>query len=67
MTRLLLSTPKAAEYMDLSPRTLETWRGLGRGPRFRKVGRLVRYDPVDLDAFLDASYVETPDSLGLRG
>lgn len=61
----LLSTPKAAEYMGLSHRTLETWRRDGKGPRYRKVGRLVRYDPTDLDAFLDSVYVETPDSIGL--
>lgn len=67
MTRLLLSTPRAAEYMGLSNRTLEEWRRHGKGPRHMKVGRLVRYDPADLDAFLDTTYVETPDSFGLRG
>jgi len=63
--RELYSTPMAAEYMGLSHRTLETWRRDGKGPRYRKVGRLVRYDPADLDTFLDSVYVETPDSIGL--
>lgn len=37
-----------------SPRTLETWRLLGRGPRFRKVGRRVIYLRNDLLDFLDS-------------
>lgn len=43
----------AATILGRSPRTLEDWRGNGRGPRFIKVGRPVRYRLSDLVAFLD--------------
>lgn len=32
---------------------LAQWRYLGRGPRFVKVGRSVRYRRQDIDAWLD--------------
>lgn len=51
----LLTTNQAAERLGLSRRTLESWRLTGNGPQFRRIGpRLVRYDSVDLQAFVDA-------------
>ena len=49
-----LTTRTAAEYLSLQPATLEQWRWNGKGPRFVKLGRSVRYRQADLDAFLDA-------------
>lgn len=50
-----ISTEKAAEYLGgLKPNTLENWRSRGVGPRFIKIGRLVRYSIDDLDAYLEA-------------
>ena len=43
---------------DLAHRTLANWRSHGRGPRFIRVGRLIRYRVEDLQAFLDAGIVE---------
>lgn len=43
-----LTNSEAAAYLRLSPRTLEKHRVIGDGPRFRKFGRSVRYDIVDL-------------------
>lgn len=49
-----LTNDQAAEYLGITPRTLEVWRCTGRyGIPFIKVGRLVRYRQTDLDAFLD--------------
>lgn len=48
-----LSTPAAAEYLGLSPATLETMRSRGGGPPFVKLGRRVVYQREDLDAWLD--------------
>ena len=45
-----LTNDEAAEYLRLSPRTLEKQRVLGGGPRFRKFGRRVMYAVADLDA-----------------
>lgn len=50
-----ISTEKAAEYLGgMKPNTLEGWRVRGVGPRFIKIGRLVRYSISDLDAYLEA-------------
>ncbi len=49
-----LETPRAADYLGLSPTTLETWRVHGKGPRFLKLGRRVLYRVSDLDAYLDS-------------
>ena len=50
---VLLNTAQAAAALDLSPRTLERYRVVGGGPRFRKIGRWVRYLPSDLERWLD--------------
>ncbi len=52
--RRYLKTAEAAEFLRLSARTLEKHRILGTGPRFRKLGRTVRYTVADLEAWADA-------------
>ncbi len=46
-----LTTDQAARYVGLSRPALEKMRRKGRGPRFRKHGRYVRYHIADLDAW----------------
>lgn len=48
-----LTNDEAADYLRLSPRTLEKQRVLGGGPRFRKFGRRVMYAVADLDGWAD--------------
>ena len=50
---MLLSTKQAARMIGVSDRTLEDWRLRGIGPRFVKIGRLVRYRPADVVSFVD--------------
>lgn len=57
MLEQLLTTEQAATYLSTTKRTLEAWRLTGGsggrpGPVFVKVGRLVRYRPSDLEAFV---------------
>lgn len=47
-----LTTTQAASYLSVQPGTLEQWRWNGRGPRFVKMGRTVRYRQTDLDDFM---------------
>lgn len=47
-----LTTPAAAEYLGLSPATLETMRTRGGGPVFVKLGRRVVYRREDLALWL---------------
>ncbi|MCE8544598.1 helix-turn-helix domain-containing protein [Ruegeria pomeroyi] len=40
-----------ADRWHISPRTLEQWRWLGKGPKFLKIGARVIYDEADVEAF----------------
>ncbi len=48
-----LTTEAAARFLALSPKTLESYRVTGGGPRFRKHGRRVLYLKADLEAWSD--------------
>ena len=50
----LVNEAEAARMLGLSVKTLRRWRWAGRPPRFVKVGAAVRYDPADLEAFIEA-------------
>ena len=50
---LFLATPQAAQYLNLSPRTMERWRVQGIGPKYRKFGRRTLYNRRDLDIWAD--------------
>ena len=52
-----LTTPQAAQYLNLSTQHLEIMRHQGEGPRFLKLPRLVRYRRADLDAWM-AQYAQ---------
>jgi hypothetical protein len=47
------------QMLGLSVATLRAWRHRGRGPRFLRLGRSVRYLPSDLADFVRASAVDT--------
>ena len=47
----------AAAYLSLTRKKLEGPRTLGCGPRYSKLGRLVRYARVELDAWMAARTV----------
>ena len=53
-----LTNNEAAEFLRLSPRTLEKQRVIGGGPRFRKFGRRVMYAVIDLETWADARSFE---------
>ena len=48
----LLTEKEAAQFLGVSVRTLQNWRRKGIGPKWYKVGRLVRYARADLYDFL---------------
>ena len=49
----LLNTDEVAKLVGLHSVTLAEWRTQGRGPRWVKLGRKVRYRPRDVEAWLD--------------
>jgi len=57
-----LDTAQAADFLNISPRTLEKHRVTGGGPRFRKFGSRVLYGALDLQAWADAhAYANTSE------
>nr|WP_295742448.1 helix-turn-helix domain-containing protein [uncultured Acidocella sp.] len=65
-----LTTDQAGRYLGLSRQALEKMRRQGRGPRYRKHGRYVRYHIADLDSWSesrsrsqtrDPARIERPD------
>lgn len=62
--RPMLRTPEAASYTGLAASTLEKLRVHGDGPLYIRVGRVVVYDPDDLDAWLDAHKRASTSSRG---
>jgi excisionase family DNA binding protein len=57
--RPALTERQVAEHLGLSVATLRAWRHRGKGPRFLRLGRSVRYLPSDVDEFVRASAVDT--------
>lgn len=63
-----LTTREAAEYLEsigipFKVGTLETWRSIGRGPEFKRIGRSVFYSKTALDSFAEGQTVKTTDSI----
>jgi excisionase family DNA binding protein len=54
-----LTERQVAEQLGLSVATLRAWRHRGKGPRFLRLGRSVRYLPSDVEDFVRASAVDT--------
>lgn len=50
-----LSTEQAGFYLGLSARKMQSMRGDGTGPRFRRHSRYVRYHIDDLDGWSGSS------------
>ena len=58
-TARALTEREVADMLGLSVATLRAWRHRGKGPRFLRLGRSVRYLPSDLADFVRASAVDT--------
>ena len=50
----LIDEVALAVRLGVSRSTLQSWRYSGRGPRYIKLGRLVRYRNADVDGYLKA-------------
>ena len=47
-----VSERQLADLLQIPMATLRFWRWAGRGPRFRRLGRSVRYRAEDLEAWI---------------
>lgn len=58
-----LTTKQAAEFLQVKETTLEQWRWNGKGPRFIKLGRCVRYRRTDIETFVEGrTYTSTTEA-----
>ena len=46
-----MTQEQLAARWQISPRTLEQWRWLGKGPRFLKIGARVLYGEAEIEDF----------------
>lgn len=58
-TRQVLTQKQAASMLGISPATMQMWRWQNIGPRYLKLGRLVRYRLQDIEAYLASKTKET--------
>ncbi len=49
----LMTEQEAGAFLGLSQSTLEKLRRRGRGPKARRIGRLIRYLRTDIEDWLD--------------
>ncbi|HRY15873.1 MAG TPA: helix-turn-helix domain-containing protein [Candidatus Competibacteraceae bacterium] len=64
MSETLLSTRETADYLRVSPSTLQWWRRIGRGPSFvRTGGYRLFYTTRDLDDYIARQRV-VPSEIG---
>lgn len=49
----------AARMLDAKPSTIQKWRVKGVGPRWVRVGRLVKYDVEDLKSWAESHKVNS--------
>jgi hypothetical protein len=54
----LMDENEAAQMLACSPALLRKWRQYGGGPDYCRIGRLVRYQLGELQAFIAAHQVE---------
>ena len=59
----MLTPEEAAAYISKPVGTLKNWRWAGRGPKFIKVGRAIRYRIEALEKYLSANTRQTTDPL----
>ena len=49
-----IESDELADYLRVSPATLDQWSSRGGGPAFHRIGRYRRYAPADVRAWLSA-------------
>ena len=66
-TVTLVDEHEAARRLSLRVSTLRRWRWAGKGPRFVKLGSAVRYEPDDVQAFIEAGRRNSTSDQGEAG
>ncbi|NCD35165.1 MAG: DNA-binding protein [Spartobacteria bacterium] len=56
--QILMNEKDTATYLGWSVKTLQARRHLCKPPKYRKIGRSVRYSLADLEQFVESCTVE---------
>lgn len=62
----LLDQKQAAQILGLSVRTLERHRLAGTGPRYARLGHLIRYRQSDLEDWIDSNLRASTSEMSWR-
>ncbi len=54
-----LSPKDVEEIYNIPITTLEQWRSKKRGPIYHKLGKHIRYTPLDVDKWVEARKIQT--------
>lgn len=55
----MLKVSEAASLLGMQKRTLDAWRGLGKGPAYHVVGKkAIRYKRCDLEDYLNKRKID---------
>ena len=58
MATELLTEKDLASMLGIPERSAQHWRYAGKGPRYMKLGKHVRYKRSDVEAWLNDQYVK---------
>ena len=58
MGKRYMTEQEAADFLNLSVKTLQKWRYQGSGPVYHKFGKVVRYQQTELDEFANSSRID---------
>ena len=64
MTERLLTTREAADYLHIRPETLLAWGRSGKLRGYRISTNALRWDPDEIEAFLDGTREDGPGARG---
>ena len=59
----LLNEQAVAKQLNCEVKTLQAWRCRGGGPPFIRVGRLVRYRPQSVEAWIESRSVNSTSEI----
>lgn len=62
----LLTNDQTADLLGVSRRTLPVWRVYGKGPKFVKLGTLVRYKRTEIEAWVAQHSHASTSSVGAQ-
>ena len=67
MSSHLVTPSQLADRIGIKETTLANWRVIGRGPRFIRVGRAIRYRIEEVEAWLDRRTADSTSDADVRG